>query len=249
MRGQIGRVRGVWTALLTMWTPRGQRLGVREVRLRSAREPCAALDAPLSLVIALMVDFTRPEVRLVVRPLRPRPADGPWQAHFATTLSLASGLLPGVAPGARATAGVDPPGLTPVELVLTVSSGVTASAGGRRARFVARLFGFRLCPADLATGGLDVRICIGPDIGTLEATGLGGVQTRRAEGPLVNLAAGIELRLPIWESVALYLEGGLDVHFIRETFVFTEPDGDVVPVHRPSALVARGGVGVGVWLP
>ena len=190
-----------WRARVSLSDARGRNLGSREMHGRLP--DCQALDVPVVLVIATMLDDLRD------RELAKARAEGEfWQRlGLGASFTYASGFVPrpwfGVTflvavPVSRLNVTIDASAYWPREELDAQGRGVRASG------FHA---GLGVCPALYASHALRIGVCIAAEVGALWAAGVG--LTRNDSGLLPRLLLGLEptISLKLAESLALQLSG------------------------------------------
>lgn len=263
---------GGWSVTLTLRDASGAQLGTRD--LQRDGEDCRALDASLSLVIAVMIDpDARPEqapaetepaasappaeartviqekVVLVQALEKPRPT--PWRFDGGAAGAIAVGPLPGAALGVEAHGLLEPPGWPSLEgFGVLYPRSVQDAPGPGSATFALGVLGGGVCPLRHHGERLHAYACVQGQIGAI---------TARSEGVLVGLAE--ESRLFLASSVAaratvrvlgpLALRAGLGVAvpWLRQRFVYEDAAGTERELHRIAPVALQADLGVGVVFP
>jgi hypothetical protein len=205
----------------------------------------------VALVLALMVEEDKPRAVLSVptESRAPRPARGPVELRPASSvrsygaLSASWGLLP--AAGLGPNFGFDVLLFPSVSLQADGSAWVSVGPpAGKGGRFWAWQAGAGLCP-DLAAGeAVNVSACAGTQWGIMYGTGSGldyNLSTRR---PIMLADARVRGSVTLAGPLSLLATIGVGVPWIRPRFVYLEPSAPSHEVHRPSPVVAFGGLGL-----
>lgn len=233
----------------------GQSLGRRD--LDTSSSDCRALDEPLRLAIALMVD---PEGALGAPPptetpkepppsppsesaplpspiSSPAPAPTPWRGDLALGATFGFGLLPSVAPGLVLSASLEPPWFVPLESVLSVylPQSLESAAGLEASLFTMRGEGY-VCPLSHVGETLGARACLGGELGLLSAEG--AAVDDAEEGLRVQFGVGLRGRvgLRVAAPLGLYAAGSVAVRPLREGFDTVDETGARVELFRPSLV-------------
>lgn len=213
---------GGYRASFALTGPLGAALGTREIEGSSA--DCRAMDADLSLVIALMIDpdAATPKAPDPTPPppappgsATPFPAPSPLAAprFTAATPAVESkntgyhvalrggvvgaiGLLPSAAigVGVRATGRLRWGFPFEVEGVYWAPQQATSAGGGFGAEVWMALGGLSVCPLTGHVGGLSWGACAGVAAGMAHVGGFGLDVERAEDVPLVNLTLGAQVR-------------------------------------------------------
>jgi len=112
-----------------------------------------------------------------------------------------------------------------------------SSAGAALSLFV---IGARGCYAIVKTSAIELSPCGGVDFSFVGASGFGAAANYDASARWASATAGLLVRVPVTSYFAVRAQVDGNVPFSRPTFV-VDGEGDV---HRPSALGARGGIGL-----
>jgi hypothetical protein len=250
------RAEGGWTATLRMRAQDGRELGVRSIV--SEGSDCRAIEGPLAVVLALLVDLERREIVLEVPPPaseppkraeKPKPplkveperapAPEPERWHGTTSFGAvgAWGLLPALAFGIAARGQVEVvPGVVP-GLELSAWPEKQSDDAGPGGGFSAWLVTALGCVEKPQLYG-----CVGISSGIVSAAGIG---LARAESPsrwYVGANARIGAKLSLFGPLRLGAELGVGASFTRPRFYYEEANGNQVDVHRSAVLVPLGGI-------
>ncbi len=220
----------------------------REVTLDAA--DCRQLDEALVLVVALMADSAQPSApRLRLPPRAPSVT-----MALGADVAVASGMLPGVAPGFGLSADVAFPPLWHVALWGHAWPPSVAYAGPYGVSLAAWTFGAGPC---LATGGaadspgprFSLFGCVGASGGVIYASGVQLDLSRSRERPYVQgeVRAGARARLS--GLVAGRLELGAGVPIARDTYAYTGPDMLEHAVFHTAAVVPFAVLGIEIRTP
>lgn len=248
VRVRLVQAEAGWLAQLSFTAADGTAQGERE--LHSPDDSCRSLDGPVALVVALMLEASRPQAKVSL----PAPAlaqqASPWQGEASAALVVSGGLLPGLAFGPRLTAGVVPPGFVPLRLSVTLWPAVEEDVElGRGGRFSASHGDLSICP-ELASGSVaGVGLCLGAGAGVLSAVGTGLGYTESPDRLLVQGEAAAQLWLHLGGPFLLELQAGAAVPFIRPNFVYTDVDGSAREVHQSWPVIPKGSIGLGFRVP
>ncbi len=252
VEGRVERLDDRWSAVVTLSAPDGMPLGTRT--LESTEPECSALDGPLALVIALMID---PDASAEPEPT-PEPAPTPAPAPVAPAppspapvvldadarLSIAAGLLPGAALGLTASASLRPPGWPALVAEAALFPPRTARAEAGRADFLLAWGGLAICPVDAGPGPVHLRLCGGLLLGALSVRPVGLDDSASGErfvgSGAVRAAAGVRLSGPVLLRGSL----ALLVPFPRDRFL---AEGD--ELFRMSAVALAFDLGLAVRFP
>jgi hypothetical protein len=249
------RAEGGFQASLEVADRNGQSLGRRD--LDNPSSDCRALDEPLRLAIALMID---PEGALGAPPPPPAPnpppasappeppppaaplpavppAPTPWRGDLALGAIFAFGLLPSAAPGLVLSASLEPPWFVPLESVLSVylPQSTQSPAGLEASLFTMRGEGY-VCPLAHVGDTFGARACVGGELGLLSAEG--AAVDDAEEGLRVQLGVGLRGRvgLRVAAPLGFYAAGGVVVRPLREGFATVDEAGAPVELFRPSLV-------------
>ena len=248
---------GTWH--VTLRTKQGKQAGQRTFDAAS----CAELADATALIVAMMIvrepapeapeqpspPATKPRPPAPVRATPPPRIEAPPADAAAVVLSpqlaLDLGSLPSAALGLGASGGLMWEAVrVELEAIMWPAKQATsadlASAGSDVGLSTAALHGCaRPWPGAIRFDG-----CGGVELGRLRAEGF-GVEHPKTEGALWSaLFAGALMTWPVGDF-ALRLQVGAAVPLTRPSVVL-EPHGEV---HRPSAVVARGAIGVSWIIP
>ncbi len=233
---------GGWQADLGFTKSDGEALGDRSLQSKDAA--CAALTDPLSLVIALMVEDTEAQVTLHVPAPQPSPAAVANANRVSANLNVAWGLLPNL--GFGATAGFEATvadGWLPLRLDSTFWFPSSSEPAGPGGSFWAWQGGLGLCPTVLAAT-VQGRVCGRVEAGAMRGQGSGLPRNETATKPYADVGVYAVLSFPLFSSLAGFVEIGVAAPWIRPRFVYYDPNGFPVEVHRPHAVIPWGGIGI-----
>ncbi|WP_437963500.1 hypothetical protein WMF04_27660 [Sorangium sp. So ce260] len=264
---------GGWRAVIAVADAGGALLGTREIATPSRR--CDAIDDDLALAIALMID---PDARLspgppppappappapppapppqvVVQrilipasPPAPRAPPAPWRLEIGAGPLFGLGLLP--APGVAATirARVTPPGFWSFEVGGAVWAPNEATAGALATRFSWGEGFVSACPVSLGDE-TQLSACAGVRLGAM-STGSFGFDVNLAEDR-ITAGGALDVRLarrllgPLTAGIGL----GLVVPLVRDTFYYTDTQGQDRQVFRMAPLGGTADILLGVRFP
>ncbi|RLB63641.1 MAG: hypothetical protein DRI90_06390 [Deltaproteobacteria bacterium] len=238
-----------WVARLQLLSAGGEARGERE--LLSDEQSCHALDGPIALVMALMLEARRlrSTVHLPPPPLPEEKDEEVWQGQAHAGLAVSGGLLPGLALGAHLSAGLAPPGFVPIHLGVTIWPAVEHTSDGRGGSFSAWHAGLEICPDFASSSRGAVGICGGVEGGVLTGTGIGLDYAHTLARASVQLGAGLTGSLTIAGPLSVHLQAGAAVPLHRPRFVYTGSSGAVQEVHRPWPVVPTGTLSLGFDVP
>ncbi len=238
-----------WVARLQLLSAGGEARGERE--LLSEEQSCHALDGPIALVMALMLEARRlrSTVHLPPPPLPEEKDEEVWQGQAHAGLAVSGGLLPGLALGAHLSAGLAPPGFVPIHLGVTIWPAVEHLSDGRGGSFSAWHAGLEICPDFASSSRGAVGICGGVEGGLLTGTGIGLDYAHAPARGSVQLGAGLTGSLTIAGPLSVHLQAGAAVPLHRPRFVYTASSGAVEEVHRPWPVVPTGTLSFGFDVP
>lgn len=248
VRVRLVQAEAGWLAQLSFTAADGTAQGERE--LHSPDESCRSLDGPVALVVALMLEATRPKARVALPAPAATEPQSRWQAEASAALVTSGGLLPGLAFGPRLSAGIVPPDFVPLRLSVTLWPSVEEDVElGRGGRFSASHGGLAICP-ELTSGSVaGVGLCFGAEAGVLSAVGTGLAYTESPDRLLVQGEAAAQLWLHLGGPFLLEMQAGAAVPFIRPNFVYTDADGSAREVHQPWPVIPKGSIGLGFRVP
>jgi hypothetical protein len=265
---------GGWSATLGLRSNAGAELGARE--LDTAAKHCSALDDPLVLVVALLVDS--PEAReeaskaaettpatsasLPPKPTPPAghttaleiPADTfaprePWHVDLAASGATEVGTLPGVALGGDLSLGVRPPHFIELRLAGAVlPANVAHTSADRGGRFWLALAGLSACLLEAERGPMRLTGCVSQRVGRLGAAGFGFRATERASELYYSL--GATLAGTWWFAAPLGLRLALEANapLARNAYIALGPGGERRQIFRPSPVTGAALVGLALSL-
>jgi hypothetical protein len=255
-----------WSAELELVTSNGALIGTRT--LQTEAEHCSALDESLPLVLALMLDVPRDEVRraderkaaAAPKPEPPRTTPialprtvhaprEPWRFRAAALATGAVGLLPEPALGAGVTLGVEPPTFWLTELDATIWLPRDAEQDGGGARYRLLAVALHLCPFTIDAAPLRLDLCAGQRLGRLEASGFGFERNRDQIRLIYDVSVRARGWLELFGPVGLLFGVGAEVPLARDRFYFVAADGRQPELFRMSPLIGVADIGLGVSLP
>lgn len=248
-------------ASLALLAPDGSSLGTRE--LQRPGRGCAALEGPVAVVGALLVDLARdsiqlqipapsPEEQAAVTPAPPLPAEPPrpapapppgWAIQGEVAATAILGLLPGVAPGIRSDLRAARGGPLAGVARLDFWPSRASSGAGPGGDFSAWTAGLGLCASSPRSPSLVLEGCGLVSLGGMQGAGRGTSEVRVSHSwlALVGVDGALRWRLagPLWGRLGL---GGSAGHR-PERFVF-EGEARTLVVHRtwPVAFLASLGI-------
>jgi hypothetical protein len=250
---------GGWSATLRMSAPDGRELGVRSIVSEAAE--CRAVEGPLAVVLALLVDLEKREIVLEVPaeepaqpapkvapkrrapPERPPPREPePW--HGATSFGAVAtwGFLPDLAIGLAARGELELTAGWAGALELGVWPEKRSDESGPGGGFSAWLVTAMLCPTVFRPEPLRLYGCAGCSSGIVSATGVGLADAESPTRVYAGMNARIGASLALSGPFALAAELGLGTSFSRPRFFYFEPSGSEVQVHQSSVVVPLGGI-------
>lgn len=238
-----------WRATIIVRGPDGLARGARQ--LDQPGPDCHALDEPLTLVLALMIDLDATSTPLdgATPPPPPRPRT-PWRGEVALAAAAGLGVVPALGGGGRVAVTIDAPWLWPVVV------GGAWWADGRRVpagasqgvRLRPRQVDAALCPPAWRRGRVRLAGCGGGALARVDAAGIGFDRNHAVTATVVSAAvagrAALDLVGPVF--VAAELTG--EVRLNRPRFV-VDDDGDgggSVELYRVAPVAIRAGLGLGV---
>lgn len=265
-----------WRAVVAMSDAHGAALGERT--LESAEPSCGALDEPLALVVAVMIDPDaalapappavpappptaappaprEPEPRVVVRTrrvvVRERAPAARWRFDLLGRVAVAAGYMPGISPGLSGASVVEPPGFLPIELELALFPTATArsSDGAFEARLGLLVAGALLCAPTLGGERLRAQGCAGLEAGVLQARGVGADVSLEDERAVVQLAARARAILRVVGPFVVQASASLVVPLRRDRFVVRDADGAAHAIFEPAPVGGTFDLGAGLSFP
>jgi hypothetical protein len=244
--GSLRRTRDGWVAVLQLRRRDGAIVGTRELHVPGP--DCAALDEPLTLVLALLVDLPQSDVRLQL-PEPPARASR-WAVSVETGAAASVGPTPSLAPGLRAAIGVVAPGLPRLELAGAIFAATQTEPGPAGVEVDARQVGVAACTPTVETGRLWLRGCLGVDMVALRGRGFGfarnHVKDRVLFAPAARGALGWTLVGPL--SAAATID--MNVPLARPTFYASTNGGTARrELHEPAAVGVVGSLGLSLAMP
>ncbi|MCC6527634.1 MAG: hypothetical protein IT373_33620 [Polyangiaceae bacterium] len=259
-----------WRAVITMADRSGKPLGSREIP--STDRSCRALDEPVALAVALMIDPdalsgppppppppspVEPKLVPIYVPVPgPAPAppavdtEPPWHIAGRAGLSVGLGVLPTVAPGLEAALVVEPPWFIALEGTAAAYLPRPVERDGASADFVMAHAGVALCPVTRRFGGLELSVCAELQLGSLWADGTNGDGSDYAEHQLVvNAASRVRASYRVWGPFSVGLGFAGAVALVRPPFEAHDAAGRPVELFRLSPLMAVPDLAVGAHFP
>jgi hypothetical protein len=241
-----------WTANVTALTPSSAVLGNRTL---NSGEGCRALDEPLTLVVALMIDPLAVSSGELVPAAVPVPATAPvpvpvvvrpWEFGTGVAGRVGAGVEPGVAGATELSFEAVPPGLPPLELSATLFSrnGLTA-APGASAEFSLATGGLRACPTVRGFARATLSACVGLELGEIHGRGLGFDANDSVTEPFFDLAAELRLKVRVHGGWFAQASAGPWLPLVRPRFAYVDASGVTQGVYQPAAGALLGTVGVG----
>jgi hypothetical protein len=267
---------GGFRALVSVSNRGGQSLGSRELSTDEAE--CGALDEPVALAIALMVDpdatlapkpaaeaeepppLREPETQVIEKqvpvyvpvpieqPAPPAPAA--WRGDVFAAAALGAGYLPGPHLAAVAGASLEPPSLVPLEAVISLLLPQEESAGrGAAVSFFLARLGLFVCPVSHRGDLVAARLCAGGEAVLISAAGEGFDADGAGVRGQLAAAARARLSARIVGPLALAGAAGASVPVTRERFVYHEASGAEVELFRVPAFGVQGELGLELRFP
>lgn len=248
-----------WSIRLDLVNRAGQLLGTREIA--SEADDCSAMADALPVVVALLVDVPRKDVRLalpeptfVPRAYRSRPMVRPveqpsraWSVGLTASADVAYHLLPGTALGAAVSLWADPPWGWPLETWIE-SWYPTSSEGERAVRVVANNVGVGTCPW-VFRSKLRIGACGGVAAGTISGSGQGLDYASEQIRPWADARLGARVDVPLWKLLSLRVDALAVVPITRHRYTYVLPDHSEVELFRPAPVVPLARVGLSLQLP
>jgi hypothetical protein len=244
-----------WRAGIELADPKGKVLGQREIASDDAA--CEALEEPLVLMLALIIDpqldLSRepgaaappiapphaPEPAPVATPLPtpPPPAEPVDRGEIETGVSLAAGLLPGTAIGLAVNEALWP-GPWSLELGGTLWFPKDANVDATRgATFSLVEAVARACPMARRGARVFVRACAGGGLGVVvvNAFGFDDLGSRKRPEAFVSLSGegGVRVVGPVW--LGMRMMGSVPI--LRENFTYSSRDGGEISLFQMAALI------------
>lgn len=256
-----------WHAVITIRDSAGALLGTRD--LDRSTPACDAMNDPLALIIAVMID---PEARPSATPLPPvpvpvpapvpgppapdpipaPPAKDPLRVEGAVVGILSTGLGPVLDPGAGVSGVLFPPGV-PIGLrgYAALFLPTQAEKDGARGTFDIFDVGGGLCPTvrgKVATGML----CFGGQLGVVRShadTKDRGIEEKTL--PLFNAVTEARMTLPLLAPLGVTAGVAAILPLARPTFRYTRADPALGRdnLHRVSALAFTADFGFSFFFP
>lgn len=253
--GHVERAGDGYHARIVVRDEQGATLGERELDEPSGH--CGALDAKLTLVIALAIDsdavarraadpiaptptITAPAQSVTV--VQPTPHGTPWRLELGVFGVAALGVMPGAGGGGGVAVAIDAPSVPVI-----VASGnwwapdhTSVAAGG--SRFTRMGGGLEICPQLFARDRVELAACVGVDVARMTATGFDFDRNARVTDWVVH---GVGLAALSWRFGTrwrLVAAAGSWVPITRPRFVYESGAAmRVVYEAPPAAAVLRVG--------
>lgn len=229
-----------WLVTVRVRGPGGEERGARD--LEQVGPDCRALDRPLALVLALIIDL---DLAQAVGPApAPPAARRPWRFEATLAGSAGVGVVPQVGVGARAALVIDAPALWPVMLDASWWSAGEHDADAQGVRLRPWQVEALVCTPGRRLGPLRVAGCGGGGAERIAATGVGFDRNRDTSATVA--VAAVRGRVAVELSGPAFVAGelGVDVRLNPPRFVFE--DGGVMLLHQPARAPVAGAIGVGV---
>lgn len=241
----------------------GSTLGQR--RLEGNNPNCSAYAGPISLVIALMIESVQVDATLVEPPASVMPTTtAPPHSHEPSgTASPAAGakdnvraplavmvdartawgLLPGTSLGVGTAFEMAPAGWLPLRLEAALWLPSESNQPGPGGRFWAWQAGLACYPFT-HHGPVRTQLLAGLNFGHLYGSGTGLDFTQTVRRPYGEAALRLANAIGLFGPVDLVVQAGIAVPWLRPGFVYLEPSGTAVRVHRPEPLIVEAGLGL-----
>ena len=261
-----------WRAVIVLSDADGEVLGERE--LTAEGDDCAALEDPLVLVVAVMIDpdaalgpregerdvepeepepteQPEPEIREVVRTERvevpvEREAPG-WHVELDGGVGVAVGALPGVAPLWVGSVYAEPPSFIGVELELGLLPWATESAqDGGEATFAMGYAGILLCPLRWKPSAWSLGACAGVHLGATRVTG-DGIEASPEERVTAEVVARLRVAWQVASWLSILARPTVVVPIRREPWEWRTAGGSE-ELFEPWPVGGRVDLGVGIHL-
>ncbi len=264
--GKVRRDGPGWVADITLRRPSGSFLGRRQIE--TTAEHCSALDEPVALALALMIDLTPEELeqRTQEAPRAPRrdPAPQPpakiaisetahaprkpWKADLAVLGALSVGLVPDVGFGTRLAIGVEPPSFprTELELAAYLATQADATTSDSGTKLQASALALLLCPLQYRSASIEGWVCGGQSLGLIRSQGFGFVKNQESNRLLIAGALRARGALRLSGPLSLRAGVGADVPLLRDRFVYRRSDGQSATLFRPKPVVGTAELGLGL---
>lgn len=211
-----------------------------ERSLALAGGDCRAIDEPLALILALLVDL---DARATVPP--PPTSTTRWRGEASLTVGAGVGVMPGVGPGVRGQVRLAAPGLWPVAFGGSwwPARERAARVAGEGATLVGWAIDVGVCPLAGRRGRVALGACARVALGRLDVRGHGFDSDREASATLVLPAAAGRAALAVG-GVEVIAEVSIDVPLTRPRFVFADPATMVL--HRVAPVAGSAALGLGL---
>ncbi len=267
---------GGFRVVLSASNRSGELLGSRE--LSTDERDCGAINEPVALAIALMVDpdaalssepsaepkppppVREPEPKVIekrvpvyvpVRVEQPAPKTLPiWQGDLFAAVAVGAGYLPRPSVAAVAGASLEAPHFVPLEATLTVflPQEQKAARGATVSFFLAR-GGLLVCPLAKRGETFVARLCGGAEAGLITAAGEGFDADGAGVRGQLALSARARLSARIVGPLAVTGAAAASAPLGRERFVYHEATGAKVELFRVPAFGAQGELGLELRFP
>ncbi len=265
-----------FTATITLRDATGATLGTREIHRDGA--DCHVLDAPLALVIAVMIDpdgkRDEPELpapapaptpapappprvrtviqeRVVVVHAPEKPAPTPWRFDAGASVMMTLGLLPNPGLGVQASGLLEPPGFPAFQGYGGLFFDRSREApGAARAAFSLALLGGGICPLRHHGGRFHAYGCVHGQLGFYTSHGEGFPIEKSSAHP-AHVAGAVDGRVSLRVVGPFSVRAGAAfvVPLLRPRFVYTDPAGVPQELFRVAPVGLLADVGLGLIFP
>ena len=251
IEGEVAPTATGWHVALAIRGADGAARGARELDVAGA--DCRAIDEPLALVLALIVDPDAgagappppppaPIVAVIDAPKGAPPVE-PWRAEAAVTGAVGRGALPGTHVGARLAIVVDSPRLWPVAFAVGWwAPGEIDLDGGRRVRLGRWQARLGVCTPTRSLGRARVAGCAGGEVARIDARAVGFDSNRQTAATLGLAALAARGTVELTRAAFVVAEIGVEVPLTRPRFF--DDAGALLYRAAPAAMI--GGLGLGV---
>lgn len=242
VRGAVHRLeRGGWEATLGFAKTSGEMLGDRS--LQSTDASCRALEGPMALAISMMVEAGEAEVTLHVPTAPPMASSASDRMSMGFVVS--SGLLPSLGYGASAAYATRLRSWLPVQWDATFwFPQATTDRNAMGGQFWAWHAGAAYCPTLLDGSIVSATACLGIEAGVIHGTGVGMPYAGSPTKPYGDVNVRGRLSAALIGPLEAWAEVGVGIPWVRAQFVYLDAADASVPVHRPSAVVLFGTLGL-----
>jgi hypothetical protein len=240
VEGRVDRTDAGWTARIVLERPDGAAIGTR--RIDAAAEACGALDEPLAVVLALLVDMPRDDPRLQPPPPPPKP----WRLFGEADARGAAGFLPVPSVAARVGLEAEPPWLFPLEAEALAWLPREADSAGGRVSLWALGAGLGAAPLAIRAGRFVLRSRAAIEASVLFARGERLARTARGRAFEVRATVRETAEVPIGRRFLVRAGAGAGMPFVRRYFYFVDRDGATRVLYRvpPVAAILELGLAV-----